>query len=286
MKTCEQILTECYTEHKPSLVIASYSGGYDSAVMTHKTVQWAKANNVPLLTIAVNTRLHADGWKAFVSDSAYALGAKRFEIWQTVLLDKWVEDVKARGFAYRPHQHKIYFYYLKQNAFRQIIAHYKQHQHDRIMFVTGVRRAESTARADTPEYSRSGAGVWCNPLVYWNEYEVQSYRIEHELPENPFYAQTHNSGDCVCNWHTQISTSDIATYATEAAKIILPLDTECRAKFGYGYGEEPSQLAAQEAAGQMPLFDLDGIPNLCAGCQRPKATQDDIDSMMLQRMEW
>lgn len=286
MKTAEQILTEAYTEHKPSLVIASYSGGYDSMVMTHKTVQWAKVNSIPLLTIAVDTRLHADGWRDFVMDSSKQIGVTWFEIWQTVLLDKWVEDVKERGFAYRDAQHKIYFYYLKQNAFRQIIAHYKQHQHDRIMFVTGVRRLESRKRANTPEYSRNGAGVWCNPLVYWNEFEVQQYRIDHNLPENPFYHQTHNSGDCLCNWHTQISYDDLQKHGTEAARIINPLHEQCLARFGYGYGQEPSKLARQEIAGQMPLFDLEGIPNLCAGCERPKASQDDIDTVMLQRMEW
>lgn len=280
MKTFEEIMDECYELHKPSLVIASYSGGYDSMVMTHKALEWTKARGIELLTISVDTGIHTDGWEAYVTDTAKALGVERFEIWRTSKLDNWIADVKKRGFAYRPHQHKIYFYYLKQNAFRAIIQHYKQHRHDRVMFITGVRRDESLARANTPEYNRAGTTVWCNPLVYWNEYDITLYRTNHELPEKG------HEKDCLCNWHLTLDEAYLQKYATEAAKIILPLDTECRAKFGYGYGEEPSKLAAQEEAGQLPLFDLEGIPNLCAGCERPKAKQEDVEAMLLQRMEW
>lgn len=286
MKTCEQILDECYAEHKPSLIIASYSGGYDSMVMTHKAVQWAKANNAPLLTIAVDTRLHADGWIEYITESAKALGCERLEIVQSRRFNEWPEYIRKGGFVYTPSGHTAYFRMLKEAAFRDVIQMYKKHLHDRIMMVTGMRRSESRNRANTPEYDRSGAGVWCNPLVYWNEFEIQSYRVKHNLPENPFYHHGLGSGDCQCNWHRGLTLENLNTYCTEAAKIILPLDAECRAKFSYGYGEEPSKLAAQEAAGQMPLFDLDGIPNLCAGCERPKPSQDAIDDILMQRMEW
>lgn len=284
MKTTEEILTEAYNEHNPSLVVCSYSGGYDSMVATHKALAWAKANqHENIITIAVDTRIHADGWKEYVTNSAKALGCERLEIWQTTMLDKWIKDVQERGFAYRKAQHKIYFYYLKQNAFRAVVAYYKQHIHDRIMFVTGVRRSESKERALTPECERIGSNVWCNPLVNWNEFDVHQYRIDHNLPENPFYAITNNSGDCLCNWHTNISLEQVTG---EALKIIEPLDTECRAKFGYGYGQEPSLLMKQEVAGQMPLFEYNDIPNLCASCERPQANHEQRENMLMQRLGW
>lgn len=287
MKTAEQILTEALRTYKPSLIVCSYSGGYDSMVATHKTLQWAKRNahSTNVLTIAVDTRLHADGWPEFVRTSAKQLGARRFEIWQTTMLEKWIEDVKARGFAYRKAQHKIYFYYLKQNAFRAVVAHYKKHTHDRIMFVTGVRRSESKERAFTPEHERNGSSLWVNPLVYWSEQEIHQYRFEHELPENPFYPITNNSGDCMCNWHTNIPLHKVRGTARE---IIEPLDRHCRDTFGYGYGEEPSLLKSQEAAGQLPFIGNDGevIPNLCAGCERPRASHEQVEALLMQRMEW
>lgn len=288
MKTTEAILNETLQMHKPSLIVCSYSGGYDSMVATHKTLEWAKrhAHSASIITVAIDTRLHADGWPEYVRQSAKEIGARRFEIWQTTMLDKWIADVEERGFAYRKAQHKIYFYYLKQNAFRAVVAHYKKHRHDRIMFITGVRRSESKERAGTPEWERNGSNVWCNPLVYWGEQEIHEYRFAHDLPENPFYAQTNNSGDCLCNWHTNISIATLKTAATEAAKIILPLDEQCRQQFGYGYGQEPSRYAMQEAAGQLPLFDDDGIPNLCAGCARPQATNEQLENVLMQRIAW
>lgn len=288
MKSTETILSEAVQQHKPSLIVCSYSGGYDSMIATHKALIWAKrfAHSANIVTIAIDTRIHADGWSEYVKQSAKALGARRFEIWQTTMLDKWVADVEERGFAYRKAQHKIYFYYLKQNAFRAVVAHYKKHRHDRIMFITGVRRLESRERADTPECERIGSNVWCNPLVYWNEQEVHEYRLKHNLPENPFYALTNNSGDCLCNWHTNISLTTLNKSATEAAKIITPLDEKCRQRFGYGYGQEPSRYSLQEAAGQLRLFEDDDIPNLCAGCERPKASNEQLENLLMQRMEW
>ncbi len=211
MKTTEQILNETLKRYRPSLIVCSYSGGYDSMIATHKTLCWAKqyAHSTNVLTIAVNTLIHADGWVNYVRDSAKLLGAHRFEIWETTMLEKWKADVQAHGFAYSRAQHKIYFYYLKQNAFRAVVAHYKKHTNDRIMFVTGVRRAESKERADTPESERIGSSVWCNPLVNWSEQDVHEYRLEHELPENPFYHITNNSGDCLCNWHREIALKSV-----------------------------------------------------------------------------
>lgn len=292
MKAAETIMSEALQIFKPSLIICSYSGGYDSMVATHKALAWSKhfAHSANIITVAIDTRIHADGWPEFVSSSARTIGARRFEIWRTTMLEKWIADVEERGFAYRKAQHKIYFYYLKQNAFRAVVAHYKKRRNDRIMFVTGVRRAESRERADTPEFERKGSNVWCNPLVYWSEQDIHQYRIDHNLPENPFYAQTNNSGDCLCNWHTNISLATLQQYGSEAAKIITPLDERCRQKFGYGYGEEPSRYAMQEAAGQMRLrlfdFEDDGIPNLCAGCSKPKATSDQLENLLMQRLEW
>lgn len=289
MKSVETILSEALAVHKPSLIVCSYSGGYDSMVATHKALKWARnhAHSTNIITVAINTLLHADGWTEYVTQSAKQLGARRFEVWKTAMLDKWITDVTERGFAYRPHQHKIYFYYLKQNAFRSVVAHYKKNRHDRIMFITGVRRSESKERANTPEYERTGSNVWVHPLVNWTEQDIHEYRFAHDFPENPFYALTNNSGDCLCNWHTNISVKTLEKAAKEAAKVIMPLDAKCRSQFGYGYGQEPSKYLKQEAAGQLRLLDnLDDIINLCAGCAKPSATNEQSEDLLMQRWEW
>lgn len=284
MKTAEIILSETLARYKPSLIVCSYSGGYDSMIATHKALRWAKQNahSTNVLTVAVDTLIHADGWLEYVKQSAKTIGARRFEICETTMLNKWIADVGAHGFAYSRAQHKIYFYYLKQNAFRAVVAHYKKHKSDRIMFITGVRRAESKERADTPESERIGSNVWCNPLVNWSEQDVHEYRIEHDLPENPFYNLTNNSGDCLCNWHREIP---LKAVTGKAFVVISALDSVSRERFGYGYGEKPSKAMKQEIAGQLPL-DFSETPYLCAGCEREKPSQDQLESVLLQRMKW
>jgi 3'-phosphoadenosine 5'-phosphosulfate sulfotransferase (PAPS reductase)/FAD synthetase len=288
MKTAETILSETVQKHKPSLIICSYSGGYDSMVATHKALKWAKrfAHSTNILTVAIDTRIHADGWPEYVRKSAMIIGARRFEIWQSKRFPEWINGIQEHGFGYTKAIHTIYFRQLKEAAFAAILAYYKTHRHDRIMFVTGVRRSESKERANTPESDRKGSNVWCNPLVNWSKQDIHEYRLAHDLPENPFYKFDLGSGDCLCNWVKNLDLKALEKHATEAAKIIAPLDSQCRLKFGYGYGEEPSQHAAQEAAGQLRLFDDSEIPNLCAGCERPKASNEHLENLLMQRIAW
>lgn len=279
------ILDRAVQTYNPSLIICCYSGGYDSMIATHLVMRWR--TNVHVLTAAVDTLISADGWRNYVTDSAHAIGARHFVIADNPELDSWKRDVLERGFVYRRNQHLFYFYWLKQRVFRLLLAKYKTHKTDRVMFVTGVRRAESKERVNTPEVSQSGSAVYCNPLVYWSDEECWLYRQAHELPVNPFYDTFGNSGDCLCNWHNRISLQTVEQHAPKVYEVIKPLHDHCKAHHGYGYQGEPSRYTKQELAGQRPLFpDMDDMPNLCAGCERHEPTNAQMDEMMMQRLKW
>ena len=68
----------------------------------------------------------------------------------------------------------------------------------RAAWVTGVRRAESPARADAPIISWDDAHdlVKINPLVAWFDEDVEAYQVEHDLPRNPLVAQGYPSIGC------------------------------------------------------------------------------------------
>lgn len=279
------ILDRAVATYDPSLIMCCFSGGYDSLIATHMVHRWQAP--VPVLTVSVDTLISADGWREFVTTAAAAIGVTRFEIADNPELDSWKKDVEERGFVYRRNQHLFYFYWLKQRVFRLLLAKYKTHRHDRVMFVTGVRRAESKERANTPEVSESGSAVYCNPLVYWNEEECWLYRTAHELPVNPFYDTFGNSGDCLCNWHNQISLAAVEQHAPNAYQVIKPLHDGCLTNHGYGYQGEPSRYTKQELAGQMRLLpDMDDVPNLCAGCSRIAPDNATLDELMAQRLKW
>lgn len=286
-----RIMDRAVRLHKPSTVIASYSGGYDSMVVAHLANRWSKryCHSAQFLTVAVDTLISADGWRDYITTSAKAMELRRVEVWSNPSLEDWKQRVRDYGFAYRESHHKAFFYYLKQRAFRMVLQHHKKHLHDRVLFLNGVRRAESHKRRNAPEISVSGAGVYANPIVAWPDNVLHQYRIEHSLPINPFYDTFGNSGDCLCNWHTQISLAKLRQHAPNVAAIIEPLDVEARPRWKYGYGEEPAEWRAQEAAGQLRLFEFelpDDVPYLCAGCGKHAPANADIEFAMLQRMEW
>jgi 3'-phosphoadenosine 5'-phosphosulfate sulfotransferase (PAPS reductase)/FAD synthetase len=283
-----RILNEAYDTWNPSTVVACFSGGDDSAVMTHIAVQWAKEKGISLVTMAADTLISADGWREYVTDAAAKIGATYFEIWDNPDLGKWIKDVQERGFVYRKAQHPFYFYYLKQRQFRAALQHFKKHRKDRVMFLCGIRRSESTDRLTAPEIRKDGSGIWVNPIVYWSELDIADYRVFNDLPRNPFYDLTGNSGDCMCNWHNRIPLDKLKKHATAASKIILPLDAQCREKFGYGYDNEPTKRPEDNGQMTLPLFDWNtrGTPNLCAGCSKPEHASELVDFAQLQRMEW
>lgn len=290
IETTFRILSEAIKEHRPSTIISCYSGGYDSMAMTHVVNDMVAelAPQTQYLVAAVDTLLSADGWREFVTTSAQQIGAERFEIWDNPDINLFIEDVKRYGWVYVESGHKNYFYYLKQRVFRMMLAHFKTHRHDRVMFLNGVRRAESKKRSKTKPVDVYGSAVHVNPLVFWSNWEVAQYRIDHDLPVNPFYDRWGNSGDCGCNWHNRISVEALHRWGTKASQIIDPLRQHNLETFGYDYDEKPSSLEAQERAGQERLFDWDTncTPNLCDGCSMPEPTNKALDFVSLQRMDW
>lgn len=292
MTSAHKILSKALALHKPSLIILSFSGGYDSMVSSHIATQWAKqhAHSTNVITISADTLISADGWRDFVTNTAKQLGFPRFAIHNTDHFEKWASRMIESGYVYRESQHRINFYYLKQVVFRKLVQQYKKYRTDRIMFVNGVRRAESSARQHRPEIARQGSGVFVNPILYWSDLEVEQYRIAHDMPINPFYDTIGNSGDCLCNWHTHFKKETIQHHAPQTWQKIEPIHINCQKRHGYGYGEIPRNGQFIDGAGvQSSFFDLVGInetPNLCSDCRKPAASNEQRADLLFSRMNW
>lgn len=277
------ILQTAYETYNPSAIIACFSGGYDSMVATHIV-----EDRFPDVVVAsIDTGLTADGWPDYIQSVADRFNWN-LKFWHGDL-DGWSQRTKEYGFAFNADQHKSNFYYLKQKAIRQMVQDYKQHNHDRIMLISGVRRAESPRRASAPEIERKGCGVYVNPLVNWSDEDIIRYRLEHGLPDNPFYEVFKNSGDCLCNWGQHIPLEVLQEHAPKCHAHIKPVHDSTMNTHGYGYNQSPSQSWILEKAGQLPLFDLpDDTPNLCDGCTLKAApSRNDVNAaVFLDRMEW
>jgi 3'-phosphoadenosine 5'-phosphosulfate sulfotransferase (PAPS reductase)/FAD synthetase len=70
----------------------------------------------------------------------------------------------------------------------------------RVLFLSGIRRAESRRRSKREAINRLGStsAVFANPLIDWTGEDMRRYRREHRIPESPAAALLHRSGECQC----------------------------------------------------------------------------------------
>ena len=281
------IMQKAYDEYQPSYIICLFSGGYDSMVATTLAWNWFKSI-LPVKVVSIDTLVSADGWRDYVTQVAIDMGWD-FEIWDNPNPDWYGQSVLDHGFPYTRGIHRLYFQMLKERAIRAVKKNYKQHRRDRIMFVSGQRRAESPERANVDEFHVMDAQGWLAPIVYWSDEQLLQFRNFAELPTNPFYETVGGSGDCLCNWGNFTTLETLQKYSPQLASRIAPLDEECRARHGWGWDESPSKGLLAERAGQMVLPGIEPLttPDLCAGCQRvrPGKTQAE-DDYLANRIEW
>jgi 3'-phosphoadenosine 5'-phosphosulfate sulfotransferase (PAPS reductase)/FAD synthetase len=295
VKTSEQILEEAYQKYKPSHVIALTSWGHDSMVSTSNAYGWAlhHEDDINFRVISLDTGLASDKWALWAKEAAWTIGYEKcFSIYDNpdVGFNWYAQDALKYGFGYTPSKHTNFYYrMLKERTIRKIVKHYKSSRHDHIMFVSGVYRAESLARANVPEYEKMGSSIWVNPLCYWTKAQIESYRVNHGFPDNPFYQSTGGSGDCNCNWGQFVSLAQFKYYNPVLGSKLETLSNEVKKIHGYGWGEKPSAGLLAENRGQLTLLGIEPLvtPNLCAGCTRPKQNESKaIDDYLTNVIDW
>ncbi len=91
---------------------------------------------------------------------------------------------------------------LKERPIRTLLRESKtgHPRRSRVLFLTGLRCAESQRRANrqpTNREARSSA-VFANPLLNWSAADMARYRQAHRIPESDAAALLHRSGECNC----------------------------------------------------------------------------------------
>ena len=158
--------------YKPSHVFGLFSGGHDSLCST------ALAAAHPSFTAAVhiNAGVGIDETREFVRETCRRQGWPLIEMHPDA---KTYRDlVIERGMPGGPKAHNTMYYWLKQRQVRRLVAEHKQHRHDRIVLVTGIRLQESERRmaaAISVPVRRSGAQVWVSPILVWSKRECHDY---------------------------------------------------------------------------------------------------------------
>lgn len=293
MNTPEKIINEAISDHDPSHIILAVSGGYDSLCMAHYIHKNMKFDR-PLLVYAIDTLLCADGWLSWIDSIAHGYGWC-FDIYRNRKgWEQYVEFIRHHGHPFSRQGHTYAYWRLKDRAFADMLRDHKREwrgrkkRNDRIMFVTGIRRDESPERKDAAYIQKRKSDVWVNAIADWSADDILAYRIENEIPENPFYETVGGSGDCQCNWGNFITFRKLEKYSPElAAGNVKLIDKIGREFHGYGWdgrleGQE-EMFADFEDVGEMCS------PFLCEGCSRSKspkpgyekAARDTYEQMVL-----
>lgn len=281
MKQPQQILTEAIETWKPRQIVCLFSGGYDSMCATH-LVHQLDTHGVPMSTWSINTLLSADGWFYYVLDVADELGFKNYHIFNNYKgFSQFRESVRLTGCPRNRQGHTFTYQKLKERAIDAIHMNYKRDIHDKTLFVSGMRRAESAYRANAEEHSRVGNSNKCfvAPIVHWSDLDVARYRIENDLPDNPFYDTVKGSGDCQCNWGNFLTLGELEMHSPYlAANNVALINKLSMDNHGYGWDGTPRD--------QLGLFDdaqLD-TPFLCTNCSRRDNKHKAAEFVIMQRI--
>lgn len=228
----ERLLVEAIAEHDPRMIFALFSGGDDSAVL----ISWAKRTIGHKLDAAVfiDTGTALPGVREFVSDFC----ANRYlPLLVYAAGDAFDVMVRERGFP-GPAAHRYAYVRLKERQVDRLVREHKTRPRDRIMLLTGVRRAESTRRMGTVDpVRRDGAQVWVAPLVDWTQSDLRTYREINGVEQSPVAAMLHRSGECNCGAFAVPGEREMlrSLYPEWFEQRIAPLERAC----GRTWGERP-----------------------------------------------
>lgn len=239
----DRLLVDAIAEHDPVKVFALFSGGNDSAVL----LSWARAAIGHKLDAAVfiDTGTALPGVSEFVERFC---GDRCIPLLTYSAGDEYQHLVRERGFP-GPAAHRYAYVRLKERQVDVLVREHKTKYSDRIMLLTGVRRAESTRRMGTTEpVRRDGAQVWVAPLIDWTNEDMRAYRAQRGIEQSDVAALICRSGECNCGSYAAPGEREElrALFPDWFATVIAPLEAET----GTVWGERPVR---EESAAAGPM---------------------------------
>ena len=200
----DDVIGWALNQHDIKSTVCLFSGGHDSLTATHYVME--NYAHLSPEVVHIDTGIGIPETQQFVIDTCERYGWP-LSIYRAVnnvkadgAPDPMIYDdiVLQNGFP-GPGAHRIMYSKLKQRQVRRVTRDRKRKHSDRVMFVSGVRKEESTRRMGTTEYiQRDGAQVWVAPLLDFTGSDQKQYMNEHDLPRNPVKDKLCVSGECLC----------------------------------------------------------------------------------------
>lgn len=242
------IIDQMLAEHRPTHVIALFSGGHDSLVATHLISRHPAFSFVANF----NTTIGIEETRQFVRDVCrdYQLPLK---VYQPPV--SYRDIVLEHGFP-GPGGHRYMYIRLKEKALDTCVREHKAKWKDRIALITGVRLSESVRRMGHVEaVSRDGAKVWTAPIINWSNDDKNAYMALHGLPRNKVVDTICMSGECLCGaFASPGEIAEIREAYPEVAAQIAALEVEVAAAGRHAkWGTRPPSAGPRPHPRQLPL---------------------------------
>lgn len=191
----DDLIAKARGEHAPIATFCLFSGGGDSAVLAHRCRDDYEA------LVFIDTGTAVPGVCEHVERFAAWLG-KPLKVYNSGdAFRRMVLGGETPAFGFPgPAQHGRAYTRLKERQIEAALREAKvgHPRNARVLFLTGVRRAESARRSTRHPITRRSSAVFVNPLIDWTNAEMRAYRTEHALPESDVAALIHRSGECNC----------------------------------------------------------------------------------------
>jgi 3'-phosphoadenosine 5'-phosphosulfate sulfotransferase (PAPS reductase)/FAD synthetase len=284
LKKAEQVVADVQRDFQISHVVAAYSGGDDSIVSTH----WTMERFPGAVVMTADTQIGLEVAKQHSEKVCRDLGFAREIVspspggppakWQGEWLDApttYEEFVLNFGFP-GPGMHPRMYQRLKQRAFRKLKPRLgKRPRGSRILVVSGIRHDESAIRAGYKRAYREEPKecfVWMNPFYWCTAQDFEAYRQEYGLPRNPVKQKCGISGECCCG--TFAAPGEMDAYRSvepSFADRLQALRNRVKDRFPWGWGEKPVQAVLDQHKENRALLLRDETPQFmpaCVGCDR------------------
>lgn len=160
------ILSMCVL-HNP--VVALFSGGKDSVVAAHIAAH--HPNFKGILHVQTNTDPLANEASKHTLAIAEAQG---WHIFKTSARDAYLRQVLKYGFP-GPPSHTYMYIELKEKPIQKMYSKLDGSKKNRVVFATGIRRAESQRRSAAPEYAQVARRRWVSPIINFTLADVYAY---------------------------------------------------------------------------------------------------------------
>lgn len=223
----DRILRNARMTHSDGKAITAtcvlFSGGGDSTVLAH--LMRGRAD----YAVHCDTTIGAQETRTFVERTAAEF---RLDLITETAPATYADHVRAHGFP-GPAQHYRMYQRLKERALRAVRRELvTQGTRQRVLFVAGRRRAESSRRANVVEHERVDSVIWASPLANWTADDLTEYRewataAGDPVPVNQLAARAGMSMECCCGAFAEPGEFDmIAENAPDVAQQIIDLENE------------------------------------------------------------